>query len=224
MSLGCPNAITLAQFSGLQVSDTLSKDYFDAEGQEGVNRRMIGTGPYQFVERVLGSHVLHERVDYDHWRIKLDFEEIQIFIALEPSTQLANLLAEVEADRGAPLDWTNARYWLSPRPELAEVQDVGEAVANYWQAIGVPIQIEERELAYAAEQFFARKISGIAWTDATPFRETDREQLRIIYASAGCCEFYSDDVVNQNYQKFLASVDLAERDEILRDTGNHLYE
>ena len=359
MDLPDPFLDALAQFSGLQVSDILSKDYFDAEGQEGVNRRMIGTGPYQFVERVLGSHVLHERVSYDHWRITPDFEEIQIFIVLEPSTQLANLLAgeadlgrlpfdlqgpaidgglkiiestipsttvyaifggnyslgelaheevqedpslynpdfpwaipgengrkvrealnravnreelkntvlggrgqvmpvtfylpflngwnpewletfdddygydpvraqellaEVEADRGEPLDWTNARYWLSPRPELAEVQDVGEAVANYWQAIGVPIQIEERELAYAAEQFFARKISGIAWTDATPFRETDREQLRIIYASAGCCEFYSDDVVNQNYQKFLASVDLAERDQILRDTGNHLYE
>ena len=48
--------------------------------------------------------------------------------------------------------------------------------------------------------------------------------MRIIYASAGCCEFYSDDVVNQNYQTFLASVDLAERDQILRDTGNHLYE
>lgn len=359
MDLPDPFLDALAQFSGLQVSDIVSKDYFDAEGQEGVNRKMIGTGPYQFVERVLGSHVLHERVDYDHWRIKPDFEEIQIFIVLEPSTQLANLLAgeadlgrlpfdlqgpaidgglkiiestipsttvyaifggnyslgelaheelqedpslfnpdfpwaipgengrkvrealnravnreelkntvlgghgqvmpvtfylpflngwnpewletfeddygydpvraqellaEVEADRGAPLDWTNARYWLSPRPELAEVQDVGEAVANYWQAIGVPIQIEERELAYAAEQFFARKISGIAWTDATPFRETDREQLRIIYASAGCCEFYSDDVVNQYYQTFLASVDLAERDQILRDTGNHLYE
>ena len=55
--------------------------------------------PYQFVERVLGSHVLHERVDYDHWRIKPDFEEIQIFIVLEPSTQLANLLAG-EADLG----------------------------------------------------------------------------------------------------------------------------
>ena len=52
----------------------------------------------------------------------------------------------------------------------------------------------------SAEQFFARKISGIAWSDATPFRETGRKQLRIIYAGAGCREFYSDDVVNQNYQ------------------------
>lgn len=348
-----------AQFSGLQVSHILSKEFFDAEGQEGVNRQMIGTGPYRFVERVLGSHILHERVPYDHWRITPDFEEVQIFIVLEPSTQLANLLAgeadlgrlpfdlqgpaidgglkviestipsttlyaifggnyatgelahenvqedpslynpdfpwairgengrkvrealnravnreelkntvlggrgqvmpvtfylpflngwnpewletfdddygydpdlakqllaEVEADRGEPLDWSDALYWLSPRPELAEVQDVGEAVANYWQAIGIPIKIEERELAYAAEQFFARKLSGIAWTDATPFRETDREQLRIIYASVGAVEFYADDVINQQYQEFLASVDLGERDRILREAGNHLYE
>ena len=31
-------------------------------------------------------------------------------------------------------------------------------------------------------------------------------------------------MVNENYKNFVASVDLAERDRLLRETGNHLYE
>ena len=33
----------------------LSKAHYDAEGQEGIENDPVGTGPYQFVERVLGS-------------------------------------------------------------------------------------------------------------------------------------------------------------------------
>ncbi len=47
----------------------LCKAYFEAEGQEGLNRKMVGTGPYQFKERVLGQHLLLERVPYQHWRV-----------------------------------------------------------------------------------------------------------------------------------------------------------
>ena len=71
----------------------LSKDYFDAEGQEGVDRKMVGTGPYQFKERVSGAYILYERVPYDHWRITPDFDEIQLFTVKEPSTRLAMMLA-----------------------------------------------------------------------------------------------------------------------------------
>src|SRR5438093_7294523 len=42
----------------------LCKAYFDAEGQEGLNRKMVGTGPYQFKERMLGQHLVLDRVPY----------------------------------------------------------------------------------------------------------------------------------------------------------------
>src|SRR5262249_62400670 len=55
------------------------KAYFDAEGQEGLNRKMVGTGPYQFKERVLGQYLLLERVPYQHWRQMPCLEERQCF-------------------------------------------------------------------------------------------------------------------------------------------------
>ena len=86
-------------FSGQTNTHILSKAWFDAEGEDGFKDQMIGTGPYQFVERSLGTSILHERVPYDHWRVTPDFAELQFFFVTEASTILAMLLAE-EVDMG----------------------------------------------------------------------------------------------------------------------------
>jgi len=71
----------------------MSKAHFDALGQEGVEKKPTGTGPYQFVERALGASVLYERVPFKHWRVTPEFREVQLFWAAEPATRLATLLA-----------------------------------------------------------------------------------------------------------------------------------
>ena len=71
----------------------LSKAHFDAQGEDGVENSPIGTAPYQYVERKLGSYILFERVPYEHWRVTPDFPELQIFFVKESSTKLAMLLA-----------------------------------------------------------------------------------------------------------------------------------
>ena len=70
----------------------LCKVYFDAEGQEGLNRKMVGTGPYQFKERVLGQSLLLERVPYTHWRVTPEFKELPFLLVPEPTTRLAMLV------------------------------------------------------------------------------------------------------------------------------------
>ena len=71
----------------------LSKDQWDAEGQEGVENRIIGTGPYQYGEREVGQSIIYERVPYEHWRIaKPDFREMEQVWAPESATRLAMLL------------------------------------------------------------------------------------------------------------------------------------
>lgn len=71
----------------------MSKDHWDAEGQEGVENRIIGTGPYQYLERSVGTSISYERVPYDHWRIPApDFREMEQVWAPESATRLAMLL------------------------------------------------------------------------------------------------------------------------------------
>ena len=83
------------------VAGIISKDYWDTVGEEGYLDHPIGTGPFQFVELVIDSHILHERVE-DHYRKTPEFHELQFFYVKEDSTRLAMLLANEVAMADVP--------------------------------------------------------------------------------------------------------------------------
>ena len=83
------------------VAGMISKDYWDTVGEEGYLDHPIGTGPFQFVELVIDSHILHERVE-DHYRKTPEFHELQFFYVKEDSTRLAMLLANEVAMADVP--------------------------------------------------------------------------------------------------------------------------
>jgi peptide/nickel transport system substrate-binding protein len=316
----------------------LCQAYFDAEGQEALNRKMVGTGPYQFKERVLGQHLVLERVPYTHWRVTPEFKELQFLLVPEPTTRIAMLLRgeahlalipfdtqpqatakgmqvfkatvptmpvftmfggnylaskphydptipwtkgqvrealnhavdrkaiqnTILGGRGDPMAVTfwhstlpgwnpqwleqyekqygydpqrakallaeagyprgfKATYILTPRPELPELAQVGEAIATYWREIGVDVKLEEREFAWWREKFLKERIHGLAWTDAT-VRFEDRDIMRLMYYSKGTAHFFESAFVDQKYEQFIATADPQEQDQILREVGNHLFE
>ena len=344
----------------------LSKAHFDAEGQEGVQDTPVGTGPYQFVERVSGAYVLYERVPYDHWRKTPDFPEVQIFFVKEQATRLAmllageadiatlptdlestavnngmeviparvgtaplytmfggnfydqpagtrkgenpdlpfsdvfhpvtevpwvdrrvrealnravnrdelqatilagkgeampvpffhssmrgwnpewlenyeenygydperarELLAEVEAEIGQPLDWSKVVYVITPRPEVTELADVGEAVSNYWREVGADIKLQVMEFATFREHILPGNMGGIAWTDGT-IRFEDPRMLEVVYysgrdpASGGiCCHFFERETIDDIFERLVPATDFDVRDQLLREAGNFIYE
>ena len=83
------------------VAGIISKDYWDDRGPDGYHDHPIGTGPFQFVEIVIDSHILHERVE-DHWRKTPEFHELQFFFVKEDSTRLAQLLTKEVAIADVP--------------------------------------------------------------------------------------------------------------------------
>jgi ABC-type transport system substrate-binding protein len=350
---------------GMQI---LSKAHFDAEGQKGRDENPVGTGPYQYVERVLGSHVLYQRVPYKHYRVTPDFPEVQIFKVAEHSTRLAMLLAgeahivmlprdleptaidrgmrvipstipsvpvytmfggnfhpdgtipkegsmregtypdlpysdvfhpvtevpwvhakvrealnravdreqirktifhgqgefmpvafyhsslpgwnqewidnfqknygynpqrarellkEVEAEIGQPLDWSKVIFLLTIRPELPELADLSEAVQNYWKAIGANVKLETREFSYFLDRGILGRtggVGGVAWTDAT-LRFQDPRILEVIYYSKNgiCCDFFERAFIDETFEKLVGDPDLARRDQLLREAGNYIY-
>ena len=316
----------------------LCKAYFDAEGQEGLNRKMVGTGPYQFKERLLGQHLLLERVPYQHWRVTPDFKELQFLLVPEPTTRLAMLLRgeahlaivpfetqpqatakglkvlkatvptmpvyamfggnylpskphydpsipwtkrqvrealnravdrqaiqkTILGGRGDPMAVTfwdvtlpgwnpqwlekydehygydpqrakallaaagypkgfKATYILTPRPELPELMQVGEVIADYWREIGVDVKLEEREFVWWREKFLKEQLHGLAWTDAT-LRFEDREMVRIIYYSKGPVHFFESAFIDQKYEQYVATADPQAQDQLLGEIGNHLFD
>jgi ABC-type transport system substrate-binding protein len=70
-----------------------SKARWDAGGKELYGQKVVGTGPFEFVERKVGSHVLYKRVE-NHWRHTPEYKELEFRWVSEGVTRLATLLAE----------------------------------------------------------------------------------------------------------------------------------
>ncbi len=68
-----------------------SKAQWDAEGVEGMDQRLIGTGVYRYKERVEGESLVVEAVE-DHWRDEALFPEIEMRWVPDETTRLAMLL------------------------------------------------------------------------------------------------------------------------------------
>ena len=71
-----------------------SKALWDARGDEGVDRDMVGTGPYRYTGRELGVNVTYQRLP-DHWRVnnpQADWPEFELRWISEPATRNAALL------------------------------------------------------------------------------------------------------------------------------------
>lgn len=70
-----------------------SKARWDAGGKELYAQKVVGTGPFEFVERKVGSHVLYKRVG-KHWRQTPAYKELEFRWVPEGVTRMATLLAE----------------------------------------------------------------------------------------------------------------------------------
>src|SRR5437867_6300120 len=65
-----------------------SKARWDAGGKELYGQKVVGTGPFEFDERKIGSHVLYKRVE-SNWRKTPEYKEIEFRWVPECDTSLA---------------------------------------------------------------------------------------------------------------------------------------
>ena len=68
-----------------------SKARWDVGGKALYGQKVVGTGPFEFVERKVGSHVLYRRVA-QHWRHTPEVPELEFRWVPEGVTRLATLL------------------------------------------------------------------------------------------------------------------------------------
>jgi peptide/nickel transport system substrate-binding protein len=68
-----------------------SKARWDAGGKALYDKKVVGTGPFEYIERKLGQHVLYRRVD-NHWRQTAPYKELEFRWVQESVTRLATIL------------------------------------------------------------------------------------------------------------------------------------
>src|SRR5262245_8742953 len=69
-----------------------SKARWDAGGKALYGQKVVGTGPFEFIERQMGAHVLDKRVE-NHWRQTPEYKELEFRWVPEDVTRLATLLS-----------------------------------------------------------------------------------------------------------------------------------
>ena len=69
-----------------------SKARWDVGGKELYGQKVVGTGPFEFVERKVGAYVLYKRVE-NHWRKTPEYQELEFRWVPEGVTRLASLMA-----------------------------------------------------------------------------------------------------------------------------------
>jgi peptide/nickel transport system substrate-binding protein len=69
-----------------------SKKYLETAGEEGAERRPVGTGPWRFVEHVRGDRIVYEAVE-NHYRAVPHFKRLVFMKVPEPATRMAMLRA-----------------------------------------------------------------------------------------------------------------------------------
>ncbi|MBM3925876.1 MAG: ABC transporter substrate-binding protein [SAR202 cluster bacterium] len=94
-----------------------SKARWDSGGKDLYSKAVVGTEPFQFVERVVNQHVLYKRVD-NHWRKTPEYKELQFRWMPEDLTRMAAILSGEAQIAGVP------------RSLQKDVQDKGMSVVR----------------------------------------------------------------------------------------------
>ena len=135
------------------------------------------------------------------------------------------LIAEVEADIGQPLDWSKTILPLVPRQQIPRLDDIAEAVANYMREVGMPIPTESSTFGPTIGHAFNGSVGGQLWVNGFE-TTTDPTYVEILYYSKNgiCCHFFENAEYDAIVEELRPITDLQKRDEIMKRAGRILFD
>jgi peptide/nickel transport system substrate-binding protein len=117
----------------------------------------------------------------------------------------------------------NVNLFAYTSPGEAEHPQIAEALAIYFDAVGVKSTIETLDEGKVASAWRNKETTGYIWPNIIGLRPTE-EWIRISYWSKGTVHHFEDEFIDKKYLELTKSIDPQERERLAREIGNHLFE
>jgi peptide/nickel transport system substrate-binding protein len=134
---------------------------------------------------------------------------------------------ELLAQAGYPNGFS-MELWTTRFPGAPELPDVAEAAATMWKQIGVNVKIVDSEFAVLRSKYTTSAWTGTqGWT----MRISADPSFRLIDGlhtspgvGAGVVHAFEDPFIDESWKKYLKSIDLVERRQLLQQMANFIYD
>ncbi len=113
--------------------------------------------------------------------------------------------------------------WAFTEPGESEGPAIADALAIYFRNIGVNAQVQMQDWAKIRTTYRKKQSKNIMWPNIIGWRPSDTG-VRSFYFSKGNNHHFEDDFIEKTFTAVSNSMDLKERDKLMRAIGDHLQE
>lgn len=128
------------------------------------------------------------------------------------------------AEAGYPNGFKLTMY-LVERPGAPDCVPIGEAVAIYWEKIGLQVERRPMDFGTFRPQVTARKLGQSAWTYGGPMMDDPAEIIHLVFPSNASIMYLAEDpYIDEAMAKIKLELDDAKRAAIERDLGKFIVD
>ena len=131
------------------------------------------------------------------------------------------LLAEAGYNESNPVKVTVQSY---VSPGEAELPQAMEAIATYWQNVGIEVDIEDLSASQVRERYRGREMQNRVWPNIIIYFPLEYGNLTGFTSTFGASSHYQDNWVNRVASDWRNATDFNERDRIAREWGNWAFD
>jgi ABC-type transport system substrate-binding protein len=124
---------------------------------------------------------------------------------------------------GYPPGTLKAKILAFTSPGEAELPQVADAVASYFNDVGIQATLEPIDEAQMGSIGRAKETACCIWPNITGLRPTE-EWIRTGHYSKGNGHTFEDEFIEKKYLELTGLVDPAERQRVAREITDHLFE
>jgi ABC-type transport system substrate-binding protein len=126
-------------------------------------------------------------------------------------------------EAGYPAGTVKAKIWSFAQLAKPEIPQLAEAMATYFQAVGIDATLETIDVAQLARLNRSKENACCIWPNMIALRPTE-EMIRVAHTSGANNHLFESEFLEKKYAELTQTVDLQTRERVAREITDYLFE